>query len=67
MLAIDAYHRRRAWAAWHAGAPANFKDITFDQLAGIKPEPVSVEQMEANLRRFAAAHNAALAVAEQGN
>lgn len=67
VVAWRAYLRRRAWAAWNAGVGSHAgrpRELTFDKLAGITPaqqRPMSVEQMEANFRRFATAHNAALA------
>lgn len=53
--------------AWHAGigiSPGLPKDLTFDKLAGIAPQPpkiMTAEQMMTALNRFAVAHNAALA------
>lgn len=70
MVAWQAYQRRRAFSAWFAGAPANFPKLTFAELAGESlPErpAMSAEQMMANLRRFAVAHNAALAARANDN
>ena len=63
LLYLEGYYRGRAWAAWNAGAPANFEDVTFDDLLGKprKPKAMDPEQMKTNLHRFAVGHNAALA------
>lgn len=63
-LAIEGYRRRRGWAAWHSGAPGNFKDVTFDDMLG-RPrrehKAMSADQMMKNLRRISVANNAAVA------
>lgn len=70
MVAWRAYERKRAWSAWFAGAPANFRDLTFEQLSGaaLRKPDMSPEAIDAALGSIAAAHNAALSAraAQQG-
>lgn len=55
---IDAYIRRRAWVAWHAGYPGQFKNPKYDDLLGKKRsgrkqgQRMSPELMAHNLRVF---------------
>lgn len=44
MLAVEAYHRRRAWAAWHAGYATTgaVQDPDFDDLLGRKRGPAEM-------------------------
>jgi len=58
---VEAYHRRRAWAAFHAGYGLHAKDARLDDLLG-KPRPgqnnaapgapMSAEAMAQNIRRW---------------
>lgn len=63
-LVIEAYHRRRAWAAFHAGygTAGTIREPKLENLLG-KPArpPSSADEMLARLDRFAARHNARIA------
>lgn len=71
MLAVQAYKRRRAWAAWHAGyaTTGNVKDADFADLLGRKPQSSAMpdEELVANIRRWRIAHSGRVdAPGEQG-
>lgn len=60
-LVVYAYLRRRAWAAYHAGAPGHFQNVTIEQLMGRAPrrKQMSVDEMNAAMRRIMVGVNAA--------
>lgn len=67
MVAWQAYLRRRAFAAWFAGAPANFRELTFDQLSGIPPKQQTEEEMVSILRRRRLARESQQGTANDGD